>query len=98
MWLRSYGAVCDCGWQMAAAAPISPVAWELPNAAGAALKSKQQQQQQMFHFNCKGFCVSGTFLNLILYKDWLAGLARWRKSKRMCSPSPTNTSKKHVYM
>ena len=24
--------------------------------------------------------------------------ARWWKSKRSCSPSPTNTPKKHIYM
>ena len=30
----------------AVAAPIKPLAWELPYASGAALKQKQQRQQQ----------------------------------------------------
>ena len=33
-----------CG--LAAAAPIQPLAWELPYVAGAALKQQQQQQQK----------------------------------------------------
>ena len=37
---------CGCGvGQQLAVAPIQPLAWELPYAAGVALKRQQQQQK-----------------------------------------------------
>ena len=40
-----------CGW--AAVAPIRPLAWELPYATGAALKSKKKKQKQKTKKNLK---------------------------------------------
>ena len=37
---------CEPGCRPTAAAPIGPLAWELPDAAGAALKKKRQKQNK----------------------------------------------------
>ena len=51
----SHGAGCRCSsdpkllwlwWRPAATAPIPPLAWELPCAVGAALKSKKKQESK----------------------------------------------------
>ena len=38
--------------RLAAVAPISPLVWEPPYAAGAALKSKKQKQKQKTELGC----------------------------------------------
>ena len=37
---------CGCGVRPAAAAPIRPLAWELPYAAGAALKREKKKKKK----------------------------------------------------
>ena len=36
--------------------------------------------------------------NMILYIENPKDEARWWKSRGTCSPSPTNTTKKHIYV
>ena len=57
-----------CLWRRpAAAAPIPPLAWELPHAMGTALKRQQQQHKEL--------------LGVPVVAQWLTnpGLAQWVK-------------------
>ena len=46
---------------LAAAAPILPLAWELPYAAGVALKSRKKKQQQTTQQGWSGMFSEGPF-------------------------------------